>query len=54
MPPNFDDLPSPENENRETNLKQNEIKNLISKNKNITEEINENLEGSILKKIKNN
>ena len=54
LPPNFDDLPSPENENKETNLKKNEIKNLISKNKNITEEINENLESSILKKIKNN
>ena len=56
MPPDFDNLPSPDNQNKEIYLKKNGIKNLISKNKNTnsSEDINNNLEGSILKKIKNN
>jgi PBP1b-binding outer membrane lipoprotein LpoB len=56
MPPDFDNLPSPDNQDKEINLKKNGFKNLISKNKNTnsSEDINNNLEGSILKKIKNN
>ena len=56
MPPDFDDLPFPDTKNKEMNLKKNKIKNLISKkndkNTNTSKEINKNLEGSILEKIK--
>ena len=56
MPPDFDELPSPDINNKEIDLKKNEIKNLISKNKNknTLTEINKNLEGTILKNIKSN
>ena len=55
-PPDFDALPIPGNKNQEKNLKKNIIKDLISDNKNIynSDETNNNLEGSILDKIKNN
>ena len=56
MPPEFNELPIP-NQNKDTNQKQeNNIKNLISDNNEILDqEINEKiyLEDSILSKIKN-
>ena len=59
MPPNFNELPIPKEQEEKTNIKDNEFKTLISKenledktknNKNI----NKNLEESLLDKIKNN
>ena len=54
MPPEFNELPIPKNQNENTQIKKNDIKNLISeKNKNENTVIkNEDLEGSILDKIK--
>ena len=55
MPPEFNELPIP-NQNEDTNQKQeNNIKSLISENNgnNNQEESNSDLEGSILSKIKN-
>ena len=55
MPPEFNDLPIP-NQNEDTNQKQeNNIKNLISDNNGNTDQeaSNSDLEGSILSKIKN-
>ena len=55
MPPEFNELPIP-NQNEDTNQKQkNNIKNLITDNNgNTNQEIsNSDLEGSILSKIKN-
>tara|TARA_B100000963_G_C22306012_1_gene527911 strand:- start:269 stop:580 length:312 start_codon:yes stop_codon:yes gene_type:complete len=54
MPPEFNELPIPNNKNNNESLKENNIKNMISekkldKNNNIS---NEDLEGSILEKIK--
>ena len=55
MPPEFNELPIP-NQNKDTSQKQeNNIKNLISENNGNTdqEDSNSDLEGSILSKIKN-
>ena len=55
MPPEFNELPIP-NQNKDTSQKQeNNIKNLISDNNGNTdqESSNSDLEGSILSKIKN-
>ena len=57
MPPNYNELPIPSEEN--LNKQSNEIKSLISKSKNgeIEENFDEkssSFEGSILEKIKNN
>ena len=55
MPPEFNELPIP-NQNEDTSQEQdNNIKNLISENNGITnqEASNSDLEGSILSKIKN-
>ena len=57
MPPDYNELPIPDEEN--INKESNEIKSLISKSKNgeIEENFDENsssFEGSILEKIKNN
>ena len=55
MPPEFNELPIP-NQNEDTSQKQeNNIKNLISDNNGNTDQeaSNSNLEGSILSKIKN-
>ena len=55
MPPEFNELPIP-NQNKDTNQKQdNNIKNLISENnENTDQEVSDSdLEGSILSKIKN-
>ena len=57
MPPDYNELPIPSEEN--TNKESNEIKSLISKSKNsqIEENFDEkssSFEGSILEKIKNN
>ena len=56
MPPDFDDLPNPDNNTKDVNLDQNKIKNLLSdeKNKNSINTSNTGLEGSILEKIKSN
>ena len=55
MPPEFNELPIP-NQNKDTSQKQeNNIKNLISDNNGNTDQeaSNSDLEGSILSKIKN-
>ena len=55
MPPEFNELPIP-NQNKDTSPKQeNNIKNLISDNNGTTDQeaSNSDLEGSILSKIKN-
>ena len=59
MPPDYNELPIPKEENVGEQKDNNEIKLLISKNKNkIAENIeiekDKNLENSLLKKIKNN
>ena len=56
MPPDFDELPIPNDPNKEINLNEKKIKNLISNNKNTntSNETNNNLESSILDKIKSN
>jgi len=59
MPPNFDELPIPINEKKNTENKSNNIKSLIT-DKNINDkkseniEVDKNFEQSILDKIKNN
>lgn len=56
IPPEFDELPIP-NQNRDVNQKQeSDIKNLITENNGVTnqETSNSDLEGSILGKIKDN
>ena len=59
MPPDYNNLPIPKKENVDKKKNQDEIKLLLSKNKNkILEEIesekDKTLEDSILKKIKDN
>ena len=59
MPPNFNELPIPENEKKNMENKSNNIKSLIT-DKNISDkktentEVYKNFEQSILEKIKNN
>ena len=58
MPPNFNDLPEPGQENEISQNDQNKIKDLVNKNDSQTSEINNseednsNMEQSIIKKIK--
>jgi len=59
MPPNFDELPIPNTNETQTNENSNSIKSIISSNKDSVlstqnNETNQNLESSILKKIKKN
>ena len=59
MPPDFNELPVPQEENLSNQKDENEIKKLLSKNKGdkITNEIDEknsSIENSLLKKIKDN
>ena len=59
MPPDFDELPTPKTNETELEENSNSIKSLISSNEEPSastqnNEINQNLENSILKKIKNN
>ena len=59
MPPNFEELPIPNEENLNAEDDENKIKNLISKEKdnkieNNTSEKNKSLEDNLLKKIKSN
>ena len=59
MPPDFNELPIPKSENEEINDDENQIKTLISKNKNNEIEENKNkgsksFEESFIKKIKDN
>ena len=60
VPPNFDDLPVPTNQNLSENTDQNEIKDLIVKSKendqNSVEpkDVNQTFEENLLDKIKNN
>lgn len=62
MPPNYDELPMPglENLNENQSIKENEFKNIITKNKkdifsqNKSNNNNKNFESLILDKIKNN
>ena len=59
MPPNFNDLPVPNQNEEISQMNQNKIKDLVTKNenengeKNNVEDGNLNIEQSILKKIKN-
>ncbi len=54
MPPEFNELPTPNNQNHNNNKKQNSIKNMISEKKSSKDNniANKDLEGSILDKIK--
>ena len=54
MPPEFNELPTPNNQNYKNNKKQNSIKNMISEKKSSKDNniANKDLEGSILDKIK--
>ena len=59
MPPNFDELPAPKTNETQLEENSNSIKSLITSNEELSvstqnNEINQNLENSILKKIKNN
>ena len=60
VPPNFDDLPVPTNQNLSENSDQNEIKDLIVKSKENdqnseeTKDVNQTFEENLLEKIKNN
>ena len=63
LPPNFDEIPVPISETKETNIElsdeelvniENLLKNLPTENDQSTEKISENLETSILEKIKLN
>ena len=60
VPPNFDDLPVPTNQNLSENTDQNEIKDLIVKSKENdqnsveTKDVNQTFEENLLDKIKNN
>ena len=58
MPPNFNDLPIPEEENSNKKQEKNDFKSLISKNENNEDQYNDgleskNLEELLLDKIKN-
>ena len=59
MPPDFDELPTPKTNETELEKNSNSIKSLITSNEEPSvstqnNETNQNLENSILKKIKNN
>ena len=59
MPPDFDELPTPKTNETQLEKNSNSIKSLITSNEELSvstqnNEINQNLENSILKKIKNN
>ena len=58
MPPDFEELPIPNTNETQTNENSNSIKSIISSNKDSVStqniETNQNLESSILKKIKKN
>jgi hypothetical protein len=57
MPPDYNDLPKPGDDQSETNLQENKIKKLVTNNDNKSNKIennSENFEESFLKKIKNN
>ena len=59
MPPDYNDLPVPDQNNETAETNENKIKDLVTKNKNENAEMNNaedgnsNIEQSILKKIKN-
>ena len=59
MPPDYNDLPVPDQNNKTAETNENKIKDLVSKNNNENAEMNNaedgnsNIEQSILKKIKN-
>ena len=56
MPPEFDKLPTPDGNKKNINLKENNIKNLITDNQEIFDDKNSNkkLKDSLLEKIKSN
>ena len=57
MPPDYNDLPEPGDNQAETNLEENKIKKLLTNNDietNKVENNSQNFEESFLKKIKNN
>ena len=59
MPPDYNDLPVPDQNNKTAETNENKIKDLVSKNNNENAEMNNaedgnsNIEQSVLKKIKN-
>ena len=59
MPPDYNDLPVPDQNNEAAETNENKIKDLVTKNNNENAEMNNaedgnsNIEQSILKKIKN-
>ena len=58
IPPNYGELPKPSSDKKNNDLKENKIRELISGNENIEADIkketNENLNQSLLEKIKKN
>ena len=58
MPPNYNELPIPKTDEKEENQNNNDIQSLITKNKIDTNDesnnVGQNFEESILKKIKKN
>ena len=58
IPPNYGELPKPSSDKKKNDLKENKIRELISGNENIEADIkketNENLNQSLLEKIKKN
>jgi len=57
LPPDYDNLPSPDIGSLDNDRNENKIKDLVSTNENLSEkknEINDSLEESLLKKIKKN
>ena len=54
MPPNYEELPYPQNSENQTNLDENKIKDLITNNEDNTnkfKELDKDFENSLLKKV---
>ena len=59
MPPNYNELPLPKTENKQTDSEESKIKELLTKEKNEnniknTEDLNKSFEDMLLEKIKKN
>ncbi len=57
MPPDYNQLPEPENDNSEKNMEENKIENLVKNNEDSLEQTpdtNQNFEQSLIEKIKKN
>ena len=57
MPPDYNQLPEPENDNSEKSMEENKIENLVKNNEDSLEQTpdtNQNFEQSLIEKIKKN